>query len=249
MAGRKFSTGVDLQGQRGTNAAPATAATDLATLGQLLAYVNGLDWKLHARVASPINLSLTAPGATIDGVAMNAGDRVFLPVQTDATARLTYIWNGASSALTIAPDFVQGELNADATLSISEGATYSSKALTLVTKGPITVGTTSLTWGYNNAAQTYTNGYGLLLASGVFSLDTTKVPSYYKGTIGDGTTLAYTVTHNLAAGADVQPRFVVIATGEEIEADISNRTATAFTVTFGTAPTANGIRVLVVGLG
>ena len=147
----------------------------------------------------------------------------------------------------MAADFVNGELGPDATLSMAEGSTYADKSFTLITNGPITVGTTALTWGLNNAAVTYTNGYGLTLTGAQFAVDTTKIVSKYNQTIGDGTTKAFTITHSLPGGADVMVRTYLISTGEDIEADVSARTSTAFTITFGTAPTSSGVRVMVQG--
>lgn len=58
------------------------------------------------RVASapgvPINLS--APGTTIDGVTMSAGDRVLVWQQASAAANGIYVWNGAAVPMTRAPD-------------------------------------------------------------------------------------------------------------------------------------------------
>lgn len=56
------------------------------------------------RVATTVNLTLTAPGATIDGVAMVAGDRVLVKDQTTVAQNGIYIWNGAAVAMTRAPD-------------------------------------------------------------------------------------------------------------------------------------------------
>ena len=50
-----------------------------------------------ARVATTGNISLSAPGATIDGVTMVAGDYVLVWLQTTQMQNGTYIWNGAVS--------------------------------------------------------------------------------------------------------------------------------------------------------
>lgn len=56
------------------------------------------------RVASTANLTLTAPGATIDGVTLAVGDRVLLKDQTTLAENGIYVWNGAAIALTRAAD-------------------------------------------------------------------------------------------------------------------------------------------------
>ena len=81
----KFKKGIDLSGQRATNAADASAATDLVTLQQLQAFVRGLDWKDSVRAASTGSLTLSAPGATIDGVTMSAGNRFLAKDQSTAS--------------------------------------------------------------------------------------------------------------------------------------------------------------------
>ena len=70
------------------------------TYEQLTALLEGNAWKDDVRVAAPANVNLAAPGASIDGVAMNVGERFLAPNQTDPTQGGWYVWNGAAVAAT-----------------------------------------------------------------------------------------------------------------------------------------------------
>lgn len=90
------------------------------------------------------------------------------------------------------------------------------------------------------------------LAAGVAPTDAVNVsqlnaasPRGFKQTIGDGTALAYTVTHNLAT-LDVIVQVVRVADGETVFTDVARTGINSVSVTFGAAPALNSHRVLVV---
>jgi hypothetical protein len=56
--------------------------------------------KASVRVASTTNVSVSAPGATIDGVTMVSGEDVGLFGQTTASQNGLYTWHGSASAMT-----------------------------------------------------------------------------------------------------------------------------------------------------
>ena len=56
--------------------------------------------KTAARVRVTVNVNLAAPGATLDGLAMNNGEEALLDGQTDKAARGKYVWNGAAVPMT-----------------------------------------------------------------------------------------------------------------------------------------------------
>lgn len=241
-----FLNGITLNGQRASNAGNASAATDLVPLGQIMNLLNGLDWKLHVRLATSVNINIASPGTSFDSVTASVGDRILLTGQTDPKQNNIYVFQGGSTAMTLAADAVQGELDTADTVSVSEGSSNANKAFTLNTKNPITVGTTALSWVQNNAAVAYMNGTGILLSGQTFSIDTSKVPLKYAANLGDGSASTFTVTHNLA-NLDVSIQFYMVSTGELVEADVSARTANGFTVSFATVPTSGQYRVVVQG--
>ena len=83
MASKVFNYDIDLaNAAKVINAQQAVASTDYVPLGQAQGLVNGLNTKDSARVASTANINLAAPGATIDAIAMVAGDRFLAKDQT-----------------------------------------------------------------------------------------------------------------------------------------------------------------------
>lgn len=97
------------------------------------------------------------------------------------------------------------------------------------------------------------NGYKVTeLAPGTAPDDAVNVsqltaasPRGFKQTVGDGTALTYTVTHNLAT-LDVQVQVYRLSDGATVFVDVARPGTNAVTVTFGTAPAANSYRVLVI---
>ena len=70
----------------------------------------------------------------------------------------------------------------------------------------------------------------------------------YATTIGDGVTLAYTITHNLGT-EDIAVEVYNISTGETDIVDVDRTSTNAITVTFAVAPSTNSERVVVLSSG
>lgn len=164
-------------GQRATNAADAVGSTDLTTLQQVQnlidARVNAQDWKPSARVRST-SVSVASPGATVDGVTMNAGDRVLRDAGTADSG--LWVWNGSAVAMTRPTDFdSNADATAGATIPIAEGSSADTIWL-LTTNDTITLGTTALAFTQIGAAgATYTAGNGLTLTGNTFSLNNVTI--------------------------------------------------------------------------
>lgn len=101
--------------------------------------------KQPVRVASDTNVTISAPGANIDGVTLNNGDRVLLKDQIATTANGVYTFNGAASALTraadsvAASDFVYGFL-----VYVREGSANAATYWVYTTSTAVTLGSTPL---------------------------------------------------------------------------------------------------------
>lgn len=69
----------------------------------------------------------------------------------------------------------------------------------------------------------------------------------FKGSIGDGTNTAFTVTHNLGT-TDVIVQLFDVSSGDTVYADVVRSSANEVEISFGAAPASNDIRVLIIEL-
>lgn len=249
-----------------TGLVDGTASTDAATYGQVLSALRGQDWKDSVRVATTAALTLATDfenGDTVDGVVLATGDRILIKNQAAGAANGIYVV-AASGAPTRAVDAdVSAEVTGGLTVFVNEGTVNANTVWTLTTNDAITLGTTALVFAQTSAS-TYTAGAGITLTGLAFSatVDGTTIdaggagsslrviPGVYAGKygtlIGDGATLAYTVTHNLNT-RDVAVSVHDAATFDEITTSVIKATVNTVTVTFDVAPTSNQYRVVVVG--
>lgn len=118
----KFSNHLDLENvNRITNLPAPAAANDAVRKQDLDSAVSGLKDKPSCRVATQGNLNLASPGATIDGIAMVANDRVLVKAQTAPAENGIYIWNGAATTMTRASRSDISELLEQAITTAEEG--------------------------------------------------------------------------------------------------------------------------------
>jgi hypothetical protein len=160
---------LDAGSQRIANVAAPVAGTDASNKAYVDSVASGLDWKGNVRAASIANVTVSAPGAAIDGVTLVAGDRVLLKDQTAPAENGLYLWNGAAVPMTRTTDGAAGQLTTGAAVFVSEG-TNADNGWTLVTNDPITVGTTSLTWTQFTSLGQVTAGAGLTKAGSTISV-------------------------------------------------------------------------------
>lgn len=98
------------------------------------------------RAASSTNLDLSAPGASIGAVTMASGERFLAYGQTAPAENGIYVFNGAASPATRAPDYNEdSEVEAGDLVVVSEG-TFAERIYILATNAPIVVGTSALTY-------------------------------------------------------------------------------------------------------
>lgn len=122
---------------------------DLTQLRQAIAQMinAGGAIKIPVRVATTGPINLAAPGATIDGVAMNVGERFLDKDNATASARGFYIWNGAAVPATRSTDADGvGELVSGMLAVVQEGTANADTIWELSTDGVITIGTTGITF-------------------------------------------------------------------------------------------------------
>ena len=244
-----------------TNVATPVSGTDAANKQYVDDVVASISWKNEVRVASTANGTLAsafANGSTVDGIALVTGDRILLKDQTTQTENGLYTVN-ASGAPTRATDADSGAEMSGAAVYVTNGTTNQGTRWVCNTTGTITLGSTSLTFVQFAGGSAYTAGNGLTLAANDFnvgagtgisvaadsvSIDTAVVVRKYSGTIGDGSTTAIVVTHNLNT-KDIHVQLRQVADDVFVVADVTATSVNTCTITFAVAPAASAIRATV----
>lgn len=264
-------TTVNFGSQRASNIAQATNSTDAARWDQVQAYVQSAVQgqtaiKNPVRMYAAGNVSISSPGSLTDGTyTAQIGDRILLANQTTATQNNIYVYNGSSSAMTVASDSSTGSQWLEGTeVLVTDGTTYGGAIFRQTTSGTITLGTNALAFTQTFKINTYTGdgstttvaGYQISVkydsatmttTSGSLGVRTDVFARKFSGTItGDGATTAFNVSHGLAT-TDVIVG-VRDSTNSKVFVDDNPANSSTVTITFGTAP-ANGTtyRVTVIG--
>ena len=177
----------------------------------------GLDFKEHVDIVATANVTISSPGAAINGRTMVNGDRVLLPAQTTTSQAGLWVWNGAAVPMTRPTDAPTGNTGAVVAGTVVEGYNASTRVLYMQTStgtgtnGAIIVDTDAQTWTNPYPAITLTNGYGTT-ASGTqinanagtgisipssagssIAVDTTVVARKVTGVVPTATSGIYTV--------------------------------------------------------
>jgi hypothetical protein len=174
-----------------TGIGDGVANTDVASYGQVLALLNSQSYK-KVRAATTANITTLAGGApnTLDGVTLVAGDRILVKDQTTASANgiytVTTLGTGANGSWARSADAdVAAEIPPGTVITVEEGTNNGDKMFMLTTNGPITLGTTSLsfsTYGAGGGSVTSVVGGAGLLGSGTTTV-TLDVTAGSTGTI------------------------------------------------------------------
>lgn len=260
----KVMNGLDLQAQRIVNLADPSSNADAANKQYVDNVARGLAWKAPVRAASTANVTLAAPGATLDGVALAAGDRVLLKNQTAAAQNGIYVWTAASSALVRAVDAdTGGELSPGTAVSVTEGTAGGDKVFVMISDAAIAIGTTAQSWGQLGGAGSYSAGNGVNVAGGVISavaqagggvsvgaggiaLDPSLAARKYSTSIGNGSATSIAVTHGLGT-KDVSVTLRQTADDTAVCTDWAATDANTITLAFAVAPATGAHRVTVIG--
>jgi hypothetical protein len=237
-------------------------AVEYAQFNTALANIaTGMDLKeTQAQVVATVNINTASPGATISGHAMVAADRVLLSAQTTASQNGLWVWNGAASALTRAPDAsAAGSIMGGTMVVVGDedgtnpNTVWMQTATGTGTNGAITIGTDTQTWIKVLSPVTLTAGNGIAIAAGVISavvaasgglsvsgsglaLDATIAVKKFTQTLtGDGTTTSWTITHNLNS---TNPVVSVRIAGAKWEVDdqVASAGASTTQVVIGISP-------------
>jgi hypothetical protein len=207
-------------------------------------------------------VNLTAPGATIDGASMSAGQRFLAPVQTTGTQNGLYVWNGAAVPATRSTDAdAEGKVIDGTIVAVQEG-TDAGKQYVQRAASTGAPGTWAQDWGvYSTGGSSYTAGNGLTasgndfsvgagtgitVAADAVSINTAVVPLKHTELIGDNASIVITVTHNLGT-KDITYSVRDASTDEVCDCDVKPLNTTQATFTFTQAPATNSLKVVIHG--
>lgn len=165
------TSNVDYNGVRITNLAAPVAPADSANKAYVDNARAGISVKDPVRVVAQGNVNLNSPGANIDGVAMNTGDRVLLIAQNNGTQNGIWLWNGASTAMSMPSDADgAGDIPDGAIVAVAEGTAANYQYMQEGSSGG-TPGSWTQDWKvFAIGGQTYTAGNGLSITGTEFSL-------------------------------------------------------------------------------
>lgn len=150
---------LNLNAKKITNLGAPAAANDAATKAYVDAVKVGLDVKESVRAATTANITLSGT-QTVDGVALDANDRVLVKNQTSGAENGIYVvatgaWSRASDADS------SDEVTSGMFCFVEEGTENADTGWVLTTNAPITLGTTALNFAQFSGQGTIEAGDGL----------------------------------------------------------------------------------------
>lgn len=259
---------VDYNGQRITNLGNPVGNADAVNKAYVDNARAGISVKDPVRIAATGNVTLSAPGATLDGVTLVSGDRFLAPLQNTATENGIYQFNGASTAASRTADSDgTGEVFDGSMVAVAEG-THAGYQYIQTASASGAPGSWTQSWVvFQTGGQTYIAGNGLTLSGTTFALDapvsianggtgaatavaaraslgaTTK----YAADLGTMTAgVSYTITHNLNS-FDVQVTTRTTADSRAISFDWAPVTANTVALYPDLSFSAGAVRTVVVG--
>ena len=177
--------------------------TSLVTKEYVDAVKVGLDFKDSVRVASTASVTVSGPGAAIDGVTLSSGDRVLLKNQSTGSQNGIYVFNGSGSAMTRATDADSDvEVTAGMFVFVEEGTANADNGYVLTTDGTITVGSTALTFTQFSGAGQIVAGDGLLKSGNTLSVNDDNISIAISGDALRIKGISTTATGDLIIGAN-----------------------------------------------
>jgi len=225
-----------------------------ATVAQLNSAVEGLAWKDSVRIWAPSNVNLAAPGATLDGITMVAGDRFGCANQTAQPQNGLYIWNGAATPATRSLDANTSNELEGAIVTVEEGTSAGSTFrqtqvnfvldtgnvlwVTFGTSAPAASETVAGIAELATQSETDagTDDLRIVTPLKLANLATRKRKAV--GTIGDGSATQIDVTHNFATFDVLVELYQTAGNRTNVNAEVSRPNNNTVRFNFAAAPTA-----------
>lgn len=245
MAAKQAYSAKDMNGQRIVGLGTPSAANDAARLTdvqsaqsaaqaytdtQLAGLASGQVLKGSVRAAVSTNVTLSAPGATLDGLTAANGEVYLLTGQTTGSENGPYVYNGAAAAMTRAANWNDPAETVVGSYWVVREGTQADK-FALLTNDTFTLGTTAATFAFFSA-----------ITGGAYNSFAGAVPAALSG----GTA---TVTHNLNS-RDVGVTIVRTASPyDEIEVRVERPTVNTIAVLPDAAIGSGEFRALVWKVG
>lgn len=239
-----------------------TLAQHPATKAYVDGAVEGLAWKDAARVATTANLTLSGPGATIDGITMATNDRVLVKDQTTQSQNGLYLWNGAAVAMTRTADASTFAELEQAVVTVEEGTSAGSTFRQTQVNG--TIDTNNVLWSAFGtsapAASETTAGIAELATQSETDTGTDdlrivtplKLGNWsgrkrkFTQTFGDGSATSFNIDHNFATRDVAVEVYRNSGSYDSVIVDVTRPTTNRVTLTFVSAPSASAFNVVVI---
>jgi hypothetical protein len=168
-----------------------------------------------------------------------------------------------TAPLTRATDFdTNAEASPGAFTFVEQGTAQADSGWVHTTDGPVTLGTTALTFAQFSSAGTIdagagltktgntidvVGGTGILVTADAVAIDTALVTRKVTFNVGDGAATSYTLTHSFGT-RDVQVQvYANAAPYDTVETDVERLDGASVVVRFATAPALNAYRAVVLG--
>lgn len=257
-----LQTGIDTVDGR-VDTVETNLSSAIATLeAQVQAAVNNRDFKDSVQVAATANVNLASGvaliGTAIQGVTLSAGIRVLLTAQTDASQNGIYEVVAGVGLQRSADANADAEMTNGMLVGVTGGDLLNQVIWMLITADAISLGTTALTFqkfrsihDLSVASSTgleLTGGGVLQYASVAQARKTLGAAEEFTALVGNGVDTTYTVTHNLNTDLAAMPALIRVSDGEFAQAQIKRVSANAVSVTFGSAPTSNAYKLVMVAV-